>query len=178
MAFAESPLDDVWSEYDHMSALVKVGDVVSKQSPLFFANTSMEFYNTADAIRIIQGLRERLDELYVISMWATFEAWFRDYVQSKYDLVKAATPGDVAEGLHDVLSTAIDSQNFDGFFKALRHIIGGGYIGDAKKIREYRNWLAHGRNERRRQPTAFTPMDAYIILEEIIQRIINHELTV
>ena len=176
MPFVDNPLDDVLSEYDHMSALVVVGNVVSNQNPLYFANTPMEFYGSADVVRILQELRERLDELYVISMWATFEAWFRDYVQSKYGLVRAATPGDVAEGLHDVLAKAMDSRNLDGFFKAFRDFVGDGYVQQAKAIREYRNWLAHGRNQRRNQPTVFTPADAYIILHEIILRIINHEM--
>jgi hypothetical protein len=53
-------------------------------------------------------------------------------------------------------------------------IVDPNLIGNAKQIKDYRDWVAH-RNPRRPSPTKTDPASAYTVLQQILQRVMASE---
>ncbi|RKZ53925.1 MAG: hypothetical protein DRR16_17595 [Candidatus Parabeggiatoa sp. nov. 3] len=90
-----------------------------------------------------------IDDLFVLSLWATFERYLIDFFQVKGEKIREILPSDLAEVYYEHLSREIEYWKPMEILDLLKRSLFKGneqLIELAKDILKYRNWVAHGRN--------------------------------
>jgi len=118
--------------------------------------------------------RAELDALVVVGLWAVFERHLREYLRAKGRSVRTARPRVVARALHHHTDREMEYWKADDVLDIFKGIVDPSLIGNAKQIKDYRDWVAH-RNPRRPSPTKTDPTSAYTVLQQILQRVTTSE---
>lgn len=106
----------------------------------------------------------------MLSFWATFERYFRDFLQLKGEKVQDMRPVELGDIFYQHLYKEIEYWKPEEMLELLKSSLFKGQeekIGLTKEVLYYRNWIAHGKNPHRRPPL-ITPRMAYDRLYEII----------
>ncbi|MCP4701684.1 MAG: hypothetical protein GY862_33225 [Gammaproteobacteria bacterium] len=104
------------------------------------------------------------DNLFVIALWATFERFLREYLQSKTVVLKThVSPSDLGDAVYGYCHKEIEYWRPDDILDFLQKAVlkAGGIEqlkGKAIQIYNYRNYLAHGKN---RQQLTVASADSY-----------------
>lgn len=125
-----------------------------------------------EASVLIENSRKDADDFFVLTLWVIFERFIIDYVRNKCEKLKDIAPQEIGANLHSKLEREIEFWRIDDILDLLKGPLNGMLIGNAKQIKDYRDWIAH-RNERRPTPVKVTPKSAYDILSSIVQQIEN-----
>lgn len=102
---------------------------------------------------------DSLDDLTVVVLFSVFEQSIRDHIKGEL-VVEAA--GLVHPVLRDAAADAIEAVQVGSFFRVLKPYKSEGHadlIEEVNQVRQYRNWVAHGR--RGEQPPSVAPRMAY-----------------
>jgi len=90
-------------------------------------------------------------DLFILGLWASFERFVRNYLQQKSTaLQKSMQPPTLADSFYQHLYKEVEywkpTEILDFFKESLFSTVGGkNFIGIAKQILEYRDWVAHGK---------------------------------
>lgn len=116
---------------------------------------------------VLDPAQDEVNELFILALWVVFERELRDHVRSEgtRPLGDAGTPFHLGLSAH--VQKEIDYWKNDEVLDLFKTIVGPNIIGQAKQIKEYRDWVAHKSRPRRSQ-TNITPKFAYDTLSEII----------
>jgi len=112
-----------------------------------------------------------IDDLFVLSLWATFERYLIDFFQTKGKKIREILPSDLADVYYEHLSKEIEYWKPMEILDLLKRSLLKGneqLIELAKDILKYRNWVAHGRNPHNLPPMNITPQMAYERLDDVI----------
>lgn len=170
-----SSLDSVWKSYelarDSMNVARKVVAKAIASEPgfdevLFRTNFAGE---TPD---VLDPAQDEVNELFILALWVVFERELRDHLRAEgtRPLGDCGTPFHL--GLSSHLQKEIDYWKNDDVLDLFKTIADPDIIGQAKQIKEYRDWVAHKSRPRRSQ-TNITPKFAYDTLSEIIRAIVQ-----
>lgn len=114
---------------------------------------------------ILRRALEELDDLAVLALFAKFEVWLiRDITQvldSKGELLAPFEKKVLA-----CARKAVKRQRLASLLDVYKIIVPAEIVRQVKQIREYRNWVAHGKRGLR--PVAITPKEAYERLNEFM----------
>jgi hypothetical protein len=134
--------------------------------------TDFETQTLADAeLMIIQNIQEAKG-LYILTLWAAFERFLRDYLQYKYKeaVLQQMTPPDFANAMYHHVYQEIEFWRPEDILDSLRDSLlktESELVGKAKAIYKYRNWIAHGKSTKK-NVSAVLPKSAYTTLESIV----------
>jgi hypothetical protein len=126
--------------------------------------------NHPRAVTFLDHSLEVINDLFVLSLWATFERYFRDFLQLKGEKVQDMLPVELGDIFYQHLYKEIEYWKPEEMLELLKSSLFKGQeekIGLTKEVLYYRNWIAHGKNLHRRHPL-ITPRLAYDRLDEII----------
>jgi hypothetical protein len=131
--------------------------------------------NSSSPQQSINKSMTEIEDLFVLNLWATFERWLRDYLQKKGDSLKSTMPEELGEQLYKNFIKEVEYWKPENMLDILKNSIFADsqenqrLVGHAKQILDYRNWIAHGRNQNRLpQITHLLPSAAYQTLNTII----------
>lgn len=150
--------------------------LVTNQQSRFLKRTALEDLSAAQAQDALAVSSQQLDDLAVLAMWATFERFVFDVIQTRVKLVDAEKPG--SSFLHAFERRFFDEIERWQFGKVLdlfKESTSGDLIGQAKQIKQYRDWVAH-QNPKSTPPTRVEPYSAFSILSELMMVISKPEL--
>jgi hypothetical protein len=119
-----------------------------------------------------------IDDLFVLSLWATFERYLIDFFQAKGEKIREIFPSDLANVYYEHLSKEIEYWKPMEILDLLKRSLFKGneqLIDLAKDILKYRNWVAHGRNPNNLPAMNITPQMAYERLDEVMSILILNE---
>lgn len=115
-------------------------------------------------MKSLRQVREELDDLAVLALFAAFERSVLDYlcsvaVKAEQDVPTPLEAALVAEGLKDV-----DRWYLGDVLDTYKVVVASDTVGDVKQVKEYRDWVAHGKREspasgREKPGLPSTPMD-------------------
>jgi hypothetical protein len=111
-----------------------------------------------------------LEDLFVLSLWATFERYFRNFLQTKGEKVRELLPADLGVAFYQHLYKEIEYWKPEEMLEILKLSLFKGQgekIGLVKEVLYYRNWIAHGKNPHHR-PSLITPRLAYDRLHDMM----------
>jgi hypothetical protein len=119
-----------------------------------------------------------IDDLFVLSLWATFERYLIDFFQVKGEKICEILPSNLADVYYEHLSKEIEYWKPMEILDLLKRSLFKGneqLIELAKDILKYRNWVAHGRNPNHLPSMNITPQMAYERLDDVISILIVNE---
>lgn len=132
--------------------------------------TDFEIHTLTDAERLIVQNIQEAKNLYILTLWATFERFLRDYLQYKGRILQQMTPPDFANAMYDHVYQEIEFWRPEDILDFLRDNLlktKPQLVGNAKSIYNYRNWIAHGKNIKK-NVSPVSPKKAYTTLDSIV----------
>ncbi len=97
----------------------------------------------------LQYSSQEVEDLFVLSLWAGFERYLRDFFQSKGEKIQEILPSDLADVYYEHLYKEIEYWKPAEILSLLKSSLlknDQQRIELAEDVLKYRNWVAHGRN--------------------------------
>lgn len=115
----------------------------------------------------LSGTEEELDDIMVLSLFASFERELRVFIQ---DIIDANTHKSTStiERITSLTTSSIERWTVNDMVEAFSDIVDEDLRGKVKQIYEYRNWVAHGKNQNRLPSARTDPKTVYISLVDFI----------
>jgi hypothetical protein len=114
--------------------------------------------------------RKDADELAIVALWAWFERYLVEYVKVRAEALRTSKPAAFAEELKDTVTEQIEYWRIDDILDLFKSVIDANQIGVAKRLKKYRDWVAH-RNPNRVPSARTDPTSAYSLLAAIIDAV-------
>ncbi len=134
--------------------------------------TDLETPTSSDAERVITDSEIAVNSLFVLALWAAFERFLRDYLQSKGQVLQQhLTPADLAEEMYSHFQTEVEFWRPEEILEFLKRSLLKNQphlAGEAKQIYHYRNWVAHGKHTQQ-SLSPLTPRAVYLTLTRIVE---------
>ncbi|MEK8016134.1 MAG: antitoxin family protein [Candidatus Parabeggiatoa sp.] len=180
-----NPLPAIWETYKlTKDSLRVVKRAVKTRNPAdrlrllqrtIVLNQQPEIFNVDNLANIAEL---EIEELFVVSLWAAFERFIRDYLQHKGILLMGITPTNLGQAIYDHFFEEVEYWKPDEILDFLKRNLlqhNPQLAGDAKAIYHYRSWIVHGKSERTRHKiNPLSTEQAYTQLNDIIQVLLAH----
>ena len=121
---------------------------------------------------------EQINDLFVLSLWSTFERFVRDFLQEKGEKNREILPLNLGEAYYQQIYQEIDYWKPESILDLLKRSLFKGdeqQIGLAKDVLKYRDWVAHGKNPNKVPSSIVTPKLAYDRLYDITEILIANQ---
>ncbi|MFH1114979.1 MAG: hypothetical protein V1792_13795 [Pseudomonadota bacterium] len=175
----DTRLDEVWTGYQVALDCHRMAKkMAARGEEAFLAKTVFVEMSLDQAEQSIDHSRHELDNWVVLTLWAQFEHFLISYVREKGGLLSQTRPEAFAAKLQDKFDREVGDWKRSEILDLFKGIVETDLIGQAKQIKEYRDWVAH--KSRRRQPSSRTsPKLAFEVLKAIIDkvRVVEDSLT-
>jgi hypothetical protein len=167
-----NPLLAVWQSYQAFQDCFEIAKVANKhpdRDNLLLKTEILYIQDQKNARQVIKQSKNDADELFVLSLWATFERFVRIYLQEKGKKLQEISPTSLASSIYPYFEKEVEFWKAEDILDLLKStLVPRAYlIGQAKQILQYRNWIAHGKNSNKIPPQV-TPVYAFDILNEMI----------
>lgn len=169
-----NPLTQVWKNYQISTECFKVAQEAIRQQQ-FHLFASSDWPIQPNAMQDITASVREVQELFVFSLWATFERFVITYLQHKGAALQTVVPRELAHPLYEIFQKEVEYWNQKEVLDLLQHlsVLDKNSIGRAKQILDYRNWVAHGKDSRKKSVVkTMTPIYTYQTLNEIVKVLI------
>ena len=169
-------LDEIWDNY--LSAIngIKMAEIsfrktrTNQQYQNLYKGKGIKLLEKPE--QIIKGqfkrVSERLEEYYIFALWVCFERIIMKYFQKKITL-KCVGVGSRAI---KTINTKMEYWPVDEILDLLKDTVDGKLVGDAKNIKNYRDWVAHKNTKK----TSVSPEHTYNILSQIVKELLVDEM--
>jgi hypothetical protein len=171
MIYDETLLDDVWTVYKVALDCHRIAKKIAPRGDeLFLTRTVFVEMTLDEAVEKIDHSRKELDNWVVLTLWAQFEHFLISYVRDKGGLLRQTKPEAFAAKLQDKFDREVGDWKKSDVLDLFKGLVEPDLIGQAKQIKEYRDWVAH--KSRRRLPSSNTsPMLAFQVLKTIMRKV-------
>ena len=169
-----NPLDPIWDAYSTaMDALTVVRQCVSLPTATpsdLFKDTRFQSRPSEDTLGSLAKAQAQLGDQTVLSLFAAFEARIRDHVAEKCAALSTAGLSDppfwqaISKSLQKYCDQPGSSENLTDLFRSRAD---PATLDSLASIRQYRNWVAHGR--RPPAKTSVVPFHAYDALTSFLK---------
>jgi len=168
-----NPLLDVWQSYQALQDCFEIAKMTNKhpdRDNLLVKTEILHRQDQTKARQMIKQSQNDADELFVLSLWATFERFVRIYLQEKGKKLQEISPTSLASSIYPYFEKEVEFWKAEDILDLLKSTLAprASLIGQAKQILQYRNWIAHGKNANQ-IPTQITPVYAFDILNTIVE---------
>ncbi|EDN68900.1 hypothetical protein BGP_2676 [Beggiatoa sp. PS] len=167
-----NPLLSVWYSYQASKSAFEIAKAANKhpdRENLFAKAKDLRLLSKAEATKAFEQGKKESEELFVLSLWATFERFVRIYLQKKGKKLQEISPTSLASSIYPYFEKEVEFWKAEDILDLLKNTLAPRVtlIGQAKQILQYRNWIAHGKNANQ-TPAQVTPVYAFDILNEIV----------
>jgi hypothetical protein len=131
---------------------------------------SSEISTNEGLVVAIDNAKKQTAELANLALFATFERYVIEYLQTANRLLAAGHPEQYSTRLAKKFADEVEYWRFGDILDLFKGEIESGLIGEVKQVKQYRDWIAH-RNPRNRLSVKFAPQHAFDILTEMIEQI-------
>jgi len=117
----------------------------------------------------LSGTVEELDDIMILSLFASFERELRVFIQNIVDgNINKSTR--TIERITSLTTDSIERWTVNDMVEAFSDIVDENLRGKVKQIYEYRNWVAHGKNQSRLPSARTDPKTVQITLIDFIHQ--------
>jgi hypothetical protein len=157
-------LNQVFSTYEILKDSIKVTRRSISKSTYALHNKTIFFGEQNDKIiDKISFAETELDDIMILSLFASFERELRVSIQNIIDLnIKKNNP--IIIKFIDLTSESIEKWLMKDIVDAFYGIVEDNIRGRVKQIYDYRNWVAHGKNPDKLPPIRTDPKTVFMIL--------------
>jgi hypothetical protein len=168
---ASDALDRVMAEYRLNRDVLKIAGRAANAGEKRLLTSTGFYARPEEEVRgELKGMGERLDHITVLNLWVIFERYVLDHVGSQARLLSAAAPAGFATNLESKVRSEMEYWRFDDVLKLFAGWLDPDVLGQAKQIKDYRDWLAH-RNESNVPPIIAQPASVRSVLGALMDAI-------
>lgn len=167
----EDVIKGVFSVYEVLKDSIKVARRSINKEIYGLHNSTIFWGEQKDAmLDRLSGTEEELDDIMVLSLFASFERELRIFIQGIIDAY-TSKPTMTIEKIMFLATNSIERWAVNDMIEVFSDVIDVNLRGQVKQIYEYRNWVAHGKSPNR-LPSAITdPKTVQISLINFITQV-------
>jgi hypothetical protein len=160
-------LRQVFSTYKFLRDSMKVTKrSINKGYGVLYANTIFRGQRDDEMIGAISSVESELDDIMILSLFASFERELRLSIQGIIDSnVQKGNPFLIR--IVELTSDSIERWAMKDIVDTFEEIVNDAIRSQVKQIYDYRNWVAHGKNPDK-TPTQTDPKTTFIVLKDFI----------
>ncbi|MCP4110449.1 MAG: hypothetical protein GY749_33835 [Desulfobacteraceae bacterium] len=171
---SENPLDPIWESYQVICDCLKVVQRgISKKDIRLLNRTNFLASSEEHSINQVKKSRTDANDYVILSLWAAFERIIMEYLQIQGRKILSTPPSAFNQKIHEKLEHEIEYWKIDDILNIFKVVIDPDIIGQAKQIKQYRDWVAH-RNINKDAPPNITPQKAYEVISKILKKLEEH----
>ncbi len=171
---SESPLDPIWESYKVICDCLKIAQRgISKKDIRLLNKTNFLTNSEEQAINQVVKSRTDANDYVILSLWAAFERTIMEYLQIQGRRIINNPPSTFNHKIHEKVEQEIEYWKINDILDMFKVVIDPDIIGQAKQIKQYRDWVAH-RNISKGTPPNITPQKAYEIISKILKELEEH----
>jgi hypothetical protein len=161
-------LQQVFSTYEFLKDSMKVARKSIKRSlGALHDNTVFFGQNGDEMIAAISSVEVELDDIMVLSLFATFERELRLSMQNIIDSSVKKTNSFMLR-IVDLTSNSIERWAIKDIVDTFENVVTNTIRSQVKQIYDYRNWVAHGRNIDKMPAIRTDSKTVFIVLTEFM----------
>jgi hypothetical protein len=165
---SSNPLEEIWEDYTATKDCFRIAqEVVRAKEYRFLKKTDFVSDTQEHTEKTIIKNRNKSDEFFILALWVVFERYIISFFQRKGMVLKEITPELFANGFYVKFENEIERWRIEDILDILKNVINPDFIGHAKNIKKYRDWIAH-KNPNKPTPSKIDPKLAYSVLNKII----------
>ncbi len=170
---AKLALDEMWSVYEDTRDCIKITErVVRSGNTRFTRRTNFVGSTEDEAEKRLQESRREMDGFVIVLLWAQFERFLIEFVQTKVRMLSEEAPTAFATNLHAKVDSDIEYWKVADLLELFKGTLDTTLIGTMKQIKEYRDWVVH-RNPRRPPSAKTDPGTAYRALSQVVTQLMQ-----
>jgi hypothetical protein len=166
-----NPLDPIYQAFSVANNCIDVVANMITNRHKEVIDSIASWPSRADDLNIVvENAKRQTAELAILALFATFERYVIDYLQTANRLLSVGHPKQYSTRLAEKFANEVEYWRFSEVLDLFKGEIDSSLIGQVKQVKQYRDWIAH-RNPRARLSAAFEPEAAFDILAEMIEQI-------
>lgn len=164
-------LEPIWSSYQTTLDCLKVARrSIKKGDSRLIEKTVFASDSIDDATAMIEKSSDNANDFVIVSLWAVFERKLLDYLKNAgRGTVQNAALLKFSQKFHEKIESEIEYWKINDILDIFKSVVDADLIGYAKSVKKYRDWVAH--KNPKKTPSNVTPLVAYKVLTDIIDRI-------
>jgi len=171
---SENPLGQIWDSYQVICDCLKIAQRgISKRDVSLLNRTNFLTNSEEESKNLVKKSRNDADDYAILSLWAAFERTIMEYLQIQGRRILISPRSEFNQKFHKKVEHEIEYWKIDDILNIFKVVIDPDIIGQAKQIKQYRDWVAH-RNISKGKPPAITPQKAYEIISKILKKLEEH----
>lgn len=172
MISRDNPLDPIWNTYLTTRDCLKITDRARQRNDIsLLRRTQFVGMEEDEALAMMRSCYDKLNDFVIIALWAVFERFIIDYIQKKGECLSSVQPAFLAEPLVEKFEFSVERLWLADILDWLKdHVCDGNLVGDAKKIKKFRDYIAH-ENPKKKPEDRVGPETVYNKLSVIIKKI-------
>jgi hypothetical protein len=167
-------IEEAWRSYQTtveclaiVARMARGNDVHALQRTSFFGA------HIDEASDRISASASNADDYVILSMWALFERHLFLFLQDESKRMLNQGASRLTKELQIKIEDELEYWRLDGVLDLFKSIVDPQLIGEAKQVKQYRDFIAH-RNPKKPPRTNVSPQAAYQVLSNIINRLESH----
>jgi hypothetical protein len=164
---SKGPLDSILEVYETTKDSLKVTQrVVAAGMEQLLAKTQFIDESPDSSSALISKSRDQASDLTIIALWAVFERHVIEFVREKSQPLEKFPPPAVSHRLYEKVHSEIERWKSEDILDLLKGDIDANLLGLAKKIKKFRDSIAHGHSKSSSEKT--DPITAHTVLSQIV----------
>jgi hypothetical protein len=166
-----NPLDPVYKAFAVADDCFKVATrTIQIQHEELIRRTQFLGATPEKANSALEDAARQAADLAILALFATFERFVIEHLQTANCLLAAGYPQQFASKLAEKFESEVEYWRFGEILNLFKGEVDSDLIGQVKQIKQYRDWIAH-QNPSKPPPTQTTPETAFDILTRMIEQI-------
>lgn len=171
---SETRLDQIWESYQVICDSLKIAQRSVSQKNLRLLNKTVFLSSSEeDAENQIKKGRTDANDYVILSLWAAFERIIFEYLKTQGRKILDNPPTEFNQKVHQKVEQEMEYWKSDEVLNIFKTVIDSDLAGQAKQIKQYRDWVAD-HNVSKSAPPNVVPRRVYEILSEILDKLKNH----
>jgi hypothetical protein len=161
-------LQQVFSTYNLLKDSIKVTKrSINRELDVLHSNTVFFGQREDEMISTISSVEIELDDIMILSLFASFERELRLSIQTIIDSnVQKTNPFIIR--IVELTSDSIERWAMKDIVDTFEEIVNDAIRSQVKQIYDYRNWVAHGKNIDKMPPIRTDPKIVFMVLTDFI----------
>jgi hypothetical protein len=166
-----NPLDPVYKAFAVANDCFKVATrTIQIQHEELIRRTQFIEATPEEANTALEDAAKQAADLAILALFATFERFVIEHLQTANRLLAAGYPQQYANKLAEKFESEVEYWRFSEILNLFKGEVDSDLIGQVKQIKQYRDWIAH-QNPSKPTPTQAAPETAFDVLTRMIEQI-------
>jgi hypothetical protein len=167
-------IEAVWKNYQTTLDCLKIAQRgIAQDDASMTRSTGFYGREQDEAERRIAAIRKDAEDYIIVSLWTAFERSLFAYLIEQSNRMLGAASGTFTSKVHQKIAGEVEYWHMEDALDLFKALVNANQIGEAKKVKRYRDWVAH-KNSNKPMPQAAIPEASYRLLLGISKQLEQH----